>query len=149
MGFAEPSLQGRALRLLGQREHSRAELERKLRPHESAPGELAKALDELQDKGFINEQRVLESVVHRRASRLGASRVKQELQAKGLDPSAVAEAVATLRSSELNRAREVWRKKFGEPATDASSRAKQMRFLASRGFSGDAIRCVVQGGEDD
>ena len=41
-GF-QPSLKGRALRLLSQREHSRAELERKLAPHEEVPGELAKA----------------------------------------------------------------------------------------------------------
>ena len=149
MAFDQLSLKGRALRLLGGREHSRAELERKLQPHETEPGELARALDELQAKGFINEQRVLESVVHRRASRLGASRVKQELQAKGLGAEAVAQAVEQLRGTELERAREVWRKKFGEPAADPAGRAKQMRFLASRGFSGEAIRRVVAGGEDD
>ena len=76
MGFEKPSLKGRALRLLAQREHSRAELQRKLAAHEETPGELAQALDELQAKGFIDEQRVIESVIHRRAARLGASRVK-------------------------------------------------------------------------
>lgn len=149
MAFHQPSLKGRALRLLGQREHSRLELERKLRPHEEEPGELARALDELQAKGFINEQRVLESVVFRRAPRLGAMRVRQELQAKGLAPEAVAQAVAGLQSSEVQRAREIWRKKFGVPAQDPPSRAKQMRFLASRGFSGDTIRRVVKGADDD
>ena len=148
MGFQALSLKGRALRLLAGREHSRAELERKLVAHETEPGELARALDELQAKGFINEQRVVESVLYRRASRLGASRVKQELQAKGLPAEAVAQAVAGLQATELERAREVWRKKFGEPASDAAGRAKQMRFLASRGFSPEAIRRVVRG-EDD
>lgn len=148
MGFQALSLKGRALRLLAGREHSRAELERKLAPHEAEPGELARALDELQAKGFINEQRVVESVLYRRASRLGASRVKQELQAKGLPAEAVAQAVAGLQATEVDRAREVWRKKFGEPAADAAGRAKQMRFLASRGFSPEAIRRVVRG-EDD
>lgn len=149
MAFDQVSLKGRALRLLGGREHSRAELERKLRPHESEPGELTKALDELQAKGFINEQRVLESVVHRRASRLGAARVKQELQAKGLDPAAVAQAVAELRGTEVERARDVWRKKFGSPPTDAAERGKQMRFLMARGFGAEAIRRVVGGSEED
>ena len=148
MGFQTLSLKGRALRLLAGREHSRAELERKLAAHETEPGELARALDELQAKGFINEQRVVESVLYRRASRLGASRVKQELQAKGLPAEAVAQAVAGLQATEVERAREVWRKKFGEPASDAAGRAKQMRFLASRGFSPEAIRRVVRG-EDD
>lgn len=143
------SLTGRALRLLGTREHSRAELERKLAGFEEEPGQLARVLDTLQAKDFINEGRVVESVVHRRAGKLGASRIKQELQAKGLEPQAVAEAVYALRASEVERAREVWRKKFGEPATDATERGKQMRFLASRGFGGDVIRKVVSGSSDD
>lgn len=149
VGFQQLSLKGRALKLLASREHSRPELERKLAPHEEAPGELAQALDELQAKGFISEQRVVESVLHRRASRLGASRVKQELQAKGVGAEAVAEAVDQLRATEVERARAVWRKKFGEPATDAAGRAKQMRFLASRGFGAEAIRRVVAGEDTD
>ena len=142
------SLKGRALRYLAAREHSRAELERKLAAFEEVPGELARTLDELQAKGFINAQRVVDSVVHRRASRLGASRIRHELQGKGLDAQAVQEAVAQLQTTETERAREVWRKKFGQPATDAASRAKQMRFLAARGFGAEAIRKVVSGADE-
>ncbi|HOZ67624.1 MAG TPA: recombination regulator RecX, partial [Burkholderiaceae bacterium] len=54
MGFTV-SLKGRALRLLSGREYSRAELVKKLKPFEASPGELDKALDELQAKDFINE----------------------------------------------------------------------------------------------
>lgn len=143
------SLTGRALRLLSSREHSRAELERKLAHHEDEPGALLKVLDALQAKGFINEQRVLESVVHRRASKLGALRIKQELQAKGLEPEAVADAVQALRATELERAQQIWRKRFGREPTDAAERGKQVRFLASRGFAGDTIRKVVSGSSDD
>ena len=143
------SLKGRALRLLSAREHSRAELERRLAQFEQEPGALAKALDELQAKGFINEQRVIESVLNRRSAKLGAARIRQELQGKGLAPEAVLDAVEHLRATEVDRAREVWRKKFGEPPADATERGKQMRFLASRGFGGDAIRRVVSGGDDD
>lgn len=149
MAFDQPSLKGRALRLLSGREHSRLELERKLQQYEEVPGELAAALDDLQAKGFISEQRVLESVVNRRAGKLGASRVKQELQTKGLAPELVADAMVTLRASELARARAVWLKKFGHQPQDGTERAKQMRFLASRGFAGDTIHRVVSGGEDD
>jgi len=143
------SLTGRALRLLGAREHSRAELVRKLTQYEEEPGALDKVLDTLEAKDFINEGRVVESVVHRRAGKLGASRIKQELQAKGLQPDAVEEAVGRLRAGEVERAREVWRKKFGTPPSDAAERAKQMRFLASRGFGGDTIHKVVSGSDDD
>ena len=149
LGFGAPSLKGRALRLLASREHSRAELERKLQAHETAPGELAQALDELQAKGFINEARVVQSVVHRRAERLGTQRVRAELNAKGLPAELVAEAVDELRATEEARAREVWRRKFGQPAADPHERARQMRFLTTRGFSADAIRRVVTGAGDD
>jgi len=143
------SLKGRALRLLGAREHSRVELERKLAQFEEEPGSLARALDALQAKGFINEQRVLESVLHRRSDKLGTARIRQELQGKGLAPEAVQQAVAQLRDTEVERAREVWRKKFGEPPADAAARNKQMRFLAGRGFGGDTIHKVVSGCFDD
>lgn len=143
------SLKGRALRYLAAREHSRAELERKLAAHEETPGQLAQVLDELQAKDFISEARVLESVINRRAARFGASRIKHELLNKGLGAEAVAEAVNSLKASELDRAREIWRKKFDGPAPDAAGRAKQMRFLATRGFGGDVIRRVVAQTEDD
>jgi regulatory protein len=138
------SLKGRALRLLSQREHSRAELVRKLTPHEEVPGELAQALDDLQAKGFIDETRVLESIVNHRAAKLGNGRIKQELQAKGLAPAAVTQALLDLKDSELARAQGVWQKKFGAPATDASERAKHYRFLLTRGFSAEVVRKVVQ-----
>lgn len=145
-----PSLKSRALRLLARREHSRAELERKLAAYEEVPGTLAQALDALQAKDFINDQRVVESVVHRRAPRLGAGRVRQELERKGLDREAVASAVAALAATELARARSVWQKKFGGAApVDATERARQMRFLASRGFSGEVVRRALDVPDDN
>ena len=145
----QPSLKGRALRLLSQREHSRLELERKLAEHETEPGQLAKALDELQARGFISEERVVESVIHRRASKLGTARVKQELQSKGLSAEAMTEALEQLRGTELERAREVWARKFGEPATEPKEKARQIRFLVSRGFAAEVVRRVVQGADGD
>ena len=142
------SLKGRALRLLSAREHSRAELERKLARHQQEPGELGRILDQLEAKGFIDHGRVAESVLHRRAGKLGAARIRQELQGKGLAPELVAQAVASLKSSELQRAREVWRRKFDSPPSDAAQRAKQARFLAARGFDGEVIRRVLSAGRE-
>lgn len=157
IGRTPLSLKGRALRLLSGREHSRAELERKLKGHEEMPGQLARTLDELQAKGFISEARVVESLIHRRAAKLGAARIRQELQAKGLAPEAVAEAVASLKDTELARAREVWRRKFGREGgesegaapPDAAARARQARFLLTRGFGAEVVRRVVRGMDDD
>ncbi len=144
-----PSLKSRALRYLAAREHSRVELERKLRSADEDAGELARVLDELEAKGFISAERVAESVLHRRASRFGTSRIRRELQDKGLDAETVQASVERLQATEFERAREVWRRKFAEPAPDAADRAKQMRFLAARGFGTDTIRRVVSGAGDD
>ncbi len=149
MSFGPPSLKGRALRLLSGREHSRAELTQKLQRFEEEPGSLAQALDELQAKGFINEQRVIESVLYRRAAKLGTARIKHELQGKGLAPEAVSAALAGLQASEHERALALWQKKFGVLPAEPQAAAKQMRFLAARGFGADAIRRVVGGRTDD
>ncbi len=137
------SLKGRALQLLARREHSRAELQRKLAAHEQSEGQLQSVLDELQAKGFINEERVIESVVHRRAGKLGAARIRQELQAKGLPPEAMAQALAQLKTTELERAREVWQRKFGQATTEPKEHARQTRFLISRGFAAEVVRKIV------
>ncbi|MCX7239445.1 MAG: recombination regulator RecX [Burkholderiales bacterium] len=149
MTAATPSLTARALRLLSTREHSRAELERKLARFEESPGQLATVLDSLQAKDFINQQRVVESVLYQRSAKRGSLRIKHELQAKGLEPEAIASAMEQLRGSELERAREIWRKKFTAAPSNAAERGKQTRFLASRGFGGDTIGRILQGSDDD
>ncbi len=149
MSFSKLSLKGRALRYLAQREHSRAELLAKLGPHVQEGEDLAAILDELEAKGFISAQRVVDSVIHTKAARYGASRVLQELRHKGVDALLIADARERLRSTELQRAREVWQRRFGAPPESPQERAKQMRFLASRGFGGDVVRQVLRGEDDD
>lgn len=137
------SLKGRALRLLAGREHSRAELERKLSEHAQDAGELTRILDDLQAKGFINEARVVESVIHRRSERLGSARIAHELRAKGLPPDTIAQAVGQLQASELDRARALWNRKFGQAPAEPKEQARQIRFLLARGFSAEVVRKVL------
>lgn len=140
------SLKGRALKLLSQREHSRLELSRKLAPHAESPEQLESLLDELERGRFLSSQRFAESLAHRRAPRFGVRRIAQELGAHRLDESVSEPVLASLRASERERALDAWRRRFGEPAADAAERAKQHRFLAQRGFTGDAIRWVLRHG---
>jgi regulatory protein len=155
MAFGALSVKGRALRWLAQREHSRAELERKLARHvedtaeASAQAQITAALDELASQGLLSEQRAADAVLSGSGQRYGARRLKQTLQAKGLDAALVASTLAQARATEFERAREVWRRRYGSAPTDASERLRQMRFLAGRGFDGEVIRRVVQGGEDE
>ena len=144
MSFAKLSLKGRALKLLSQREHSRLELWRKLAGHMEEGDDLNAVLDDLEKRGFINEERVVESVIHSKASRFGAARLVQELRGKGLDDEMVRQAGDQLRDTELERARELWRKRFGTPPADIKEKAKQLRFMASRGFSADVASRVLR-----
>ena len=155
MGFGALSVKGRALRYLAQREHSRAELERKLArhvedtPEASAQAQITAALDELAAKDLLSEERVAAAVLSGQGQRYGVRRLKQTLQIKGVPAELAAATVQQARSTELERARAVWQRRFGAPAADAAGRAKQMRFLAGRGFEGEVIRRVVQATDDD
>lgn len=143
MSFAKLSLKGRALKLLAQREHSRLELLRKLSPHVEDGDDLPAILDELEKRGFISVERVVESVIRSKAGRFGTARVLHDLRSKGLDDETVRQASEQLRGSEHARAWAVWKQRFGSPAQTPQERMKQMRFLASRGFGGDVVRKVV------
>ena len=145
----EPSLLGRALRLLARREHARAELGRKLVEHAQDSAEVEKVLDECERRGWLSERRVVEQLVHARRRRYGALRIERDLEAKGVSAEAVAEAVAELKGGELEAAREVWRRKFGGrvPRT-AAERGRQARFLQGRGFGMEVILKIIKGGDE-
>ncbi|MBK8525151.1 MAG: recombination regulator RecX [Betaproteobacteria bacterium] len=141
-------LRQRALRLLAQREHARAELKRKLAPHAEANGhseeQLEALLDDLVARRLLSDARYAEMRVSVRGSRYGNARLAQELKQTGVAPEEAAVALAEA-GDELARARSVWIRKFSALPTEASERAKQIRFLMSRGFSSDTIRRVLRG----
>jgi regulatory protein len=138
------------MRLLARREHSRAELARKLAPHAVDEEEIRRLLDELESRGWLSEQRVVEQMVHARRSRFGMRRIERDLVAKGVSADAIAAARPEIKSGELAAAREVWRKKFGGrlPRTP-TERARQARFLQGRGFDLDVVMKIMKGGDDD
>lgn len=140
------SLKGRALRYLAAREHSRWELQRKLARHaeEDSEHDIERVLDELTAKGYLSVERFAQSIVHRKAPRLGAARLALELRQHGVDDELLKRTLSELQGSELTRARQVWQLRFGAPPADAKERARQIRFLQSRGFSSDAIRQLMR-----
>jgi len=148
MARPQPGLKARALNYLSRREHSRAELEHKLARFAEDEAELVKVLDELQARGWLSEQRFVEQVMNVRRGKFGSRRIVHELREKGVSATAIETAAAQYRDQDLAAARAVWQRKYGHVAKDAQERAKQMRFLQSRGFDMDVIRKVVQGGEE-
>jgi regulatory protein len=147
----KPSLKARALALLAQRDHSAAELRRKLLRHahagdvdsaDLAATEVDTVIDWLRANRYLSEERFIESRVHARAVRYGNLRIRQELAQHGL--ALTPEAAQALRDSELQRASEVWRRKFDAAPVDAAERARHARFLAQRGFSPEVVARLLR-----
>ena len=146
----DASLRERALRLLARREHSRAELARKLAAHAESAEALDAVLDDLVARRLLSDARYVEARLNVRAARFGNARLVQELRTQGVDDELVRSALAEC-EEEWVRASQVWRRRFGDrPASEeAAGRAKEMRFLMSRGFSGETIRRVLRGDLSD
>ena len=133
-------LGARALRLLARREHSRAELARKLAPHAESREALERLLDALVAKKQLSEERYVEQRAHALARKYGAGRILQDLRAKGIREETAARAAALAAPGDLERARAILARKYRIPADSREARAKRARFLLGRGFSHDVVR---------
>ena len=137
----------RAVVHLARREHSREELAGKLASYAESETDIETVLNELVAKGLLSDHRFAEVRVNVRAKKYGSMKIAYELRSKGVAPEII-NAVLGNAGDELSRAREIWRRKFGVTPADAKSRAQQMRFLLSRGFTGEVVSKVL-GGKDE
>ena len=144
----EPTLRERALRFLAAREHSRSELKRKLSSHAESAEILEALLEELAGANRLSDARYAEMRSHVMSRKYGASRIAYELRSKGVSEEEAQHAVQAARDTDLERAREVYNRKFRNAVSSREDRAKRIRFLQSRGFSFDVIKVVLQGVED-
>ena len=142
-------LKARALRLLMRRDHGRVELVRKLTEHAESAEAVEQLLDELVRRKLLSEDRVAESRANTLSRKFGVSRIRHDLRAKGIADETIERVAAEAQATEVDRAREIWKRKFREPAVSRADRAKQMRFLAARGFSHDTIRKVLAGSPEE
>lgn len=140
----ELSLRVRAMRYLARREHSRAELHTKLQPYVQEDEDLAAVLDELEKRNWLSDARAATQWVDAKRGRFGTQRIAHELRQKGIAENLIADALPQLKETELDAAREVWQKKFGVLPQDAKEKAKQIRFLQSRGFSMGVIIKILR-----
>jgi regulatory protein len=133
-------LKARALRYLARREHSRAELARKLAPHADSSDALQLLLNELESRKQLSDERFAEQRAHVMARKYGPARIREDLQSKGI-AAEIAEGVPI--ENEMERARAIIARKYRTCATTREERAKRARFLQGRGFSGEVIRRLV------
>ena len=153
---SELSLRARALQYLARREYSRAELRGKLLPHIQADADFEQAfdssghvnldtlLDDLTARGWLSDERATAQLVHAKRSRFGTQRITHELRQKGIAEELISAALPALKESELAAARDVWLRKFGTAPKDDKEKARQMRFMQSRGFGFDVIFKVLK-----
>ena len=134
-------LKVRALRYLVRRDHSRAELARKLAPYAATPESLAAVLDELQAKRQLSDQRYAETRANWLARKYGAAKIRQDLKAHGV-AAALVDRVSS--AGELERARAILARKYRVPATTREEKAKRARFLQGRGFSFDVVQTLLR-----
>lgn len=148
----ELSLRARALQYLARREYSRAELRGKLLPYTGEDGDpnqpqpenLDVLLDDLTARGWLSDARAATQLLHAKRGRFGIQRITQELRRKGIAEELIGDALPGLKESELDTARSVWQRKFGTLPQDDKEKARQVRFLQSRGFGFDVILRVLR-----
>jgi len=142
---AKISLLGRGIRYLSMREHSEAEIRKKLHPYAENEEELNHVILQLKSKNFLSNERFSDSLIYKKANTLGSHRIAYELRQHDLDPEIISKHLVNLNKSESRRAYDVWLKKFGTLAKEPKDLAKQIRFMVSRGFDQELVYRIVRG----
>lgn len=143
---AQDRIHHNALNLLTRRDHSRLELKQKLLRKDYDPDDIDFILNRLTESDLLNDHRFAESYIRYRSSRgFGPTRIRMELQTKGVAESIIAELVQITDNAWFADVRNVWHKQFkGRLPADKNERAKQMRFLYNRGFTQEHINSVYR-----
>ncbi len=136
-------LKARALRLLARREHSRAELARKLAPRAGSREALEALLDDLARRAQLSDERYAEERAHVLARKYGATRIRLDLRSKGIAQETAERIAETARAGDLGRARSILRRRYASAPATREERAKRVRFLQQRGFSAEVIRAAL------
>ena len=152
---AAKKLRNKALRLLTTREHSREELMRKLaqakarraRDEAKAPppdkDDIERLADDLAAQGWQSDDRYAEAIVRRFAGQASRRFISEKLAQAGIKKDIAQNALEALDQDEMDVARALWARRFGDAPKDDKERQKQIRFLLSRGFHlGDAFKLV-------
>src|SRR5439155_27205615 len=134
-----PSLRAQAVRLLARREYSRAELEARLVAKGGVRSEVVTVLDDLAALGYVSNERYARAIAEQKSGRYSRRSIACELKAKGVDRDDINAALATTDVDDASALEALWQRRFGRAPADNREKARQVRFLQSRGFSLSAI----------
>ena len=132
-------MQARAVGYLARRDYSRAELREKLLATGGARDEVDPVLDALAAQGYLSDARYARAVVRQKSGAFSKRAIAQTLKAKGVTGDAATEALGENAIDDQDALVALWRRRFGRAPADDREKARQIRFLQSRGFSLSAI----------
>jgi len=136
---SEPSLKVQAMRFLARREHTRAELKRKLEARALEGEDVEGLLDELTQRGWLSDARYAEQAIRSKARRFGPIKLAHLLKGKGVGEEAIAAGLARAGSEGASSLEHVWRSRFRAAPANEREKLRQVRFLQGRGFAVDDI----------
>ena len=138
------TLRQKALRALARREYSRAELARKLGGSGASTTDIETLLGEFEASGWLSDERFAGGAARQRQGRYSQRYILEDLKAKGVAADTAKEAVGALEQDDYASALALWRQRFGKAPVDQKEKARQVRFLQSRGFSLQVVFKVLR-----
>ena len=133
------SLKAQAVRLLARREYARDDLEQRLIAKGAAPDEVAAVLDELSSQGLLSNERFAHALVAQKSGSYSRRSIRGELKRKGVSGEAIEGAIVDAPIDDDAAMLALWQRRFGAPPANDREKARQIRFLQSRGFALSAI----------
>ena len=133
------SLAACAVGYLARRDYARSELRDKLLATGAASDEVDAVLDDLAAQGYLSDARFAQALVRQKAGAYSKRAMAQTLKAKGVAGDIVTEALEGAAADDHATLVALWRRRFGRVPADERERARQVRFLQSRGFELSAI----------
>jgi regulatory protein len=140
----------KAMDYLARREHARGELLVKLTRFGFEPETAEDAVAQLIDDGLQSDERFVEAFIRSRINQgKGPARIRADLREKGVSGGLVDLGLEEADEDWYALARNVRLKKFGAATPlNFKEKARQMRFLQSRGFEQDHIQSAVSASDD-
>jgi len=140
----------KAMDYLARREHGRSELFDKLTRFGFDADVADDAVAQLVEDGLQSDTRFVEAFVRSRINQgKGPAKIRADLRQKGVNDGVTEEGIQEAAQDWYALAVEVRLKKFGtERPAEFKEKARQMRFLQSRGFEQDQIQAAVSAGDD-
>jgi regulatory protein len=136
---APVSLRAQAISLLARREYARSELEQRLIAKGAPRSEVGPVLDELIAQGYLSDARYARAMAARKAGGYSRRSIAEVLKSKGVARTDIERALTEAETDDEKALRALWQRRYGKSPVDEREKARQVRFLQTRGFALSAI----------